>query len=610
MTMLRRLRRLVAEMVASSPRHAALALLLMVAVGATEGISVLLLLPLLQLVGIGGLTTLPAVVGWFASAFAAVGVTPTLGSVLVVYVAVVGLRTALMRSQAIVNMTLREEFVLKLRARVYRAISGAEWKFLVTRRPSEFVQLLATEVGQVGSAAFKTVQLAVTATVSLVYLALAVKLSPVIAAFVLISAGLMAWVSRRRLSEARVLGARARAARRELHSMISEHVSSVKTAKSYGAVNRHADIFENLSRDLRDMSLEISAGETGLQGSLEFGWTVLLALIVFGAVKIVGVTAAPLLVVLFICARLMPRMVSMNRQLQGLAFVLPVVDVVSEMERECLDAAEPSSSGSVRLDLRSGVRFDKVTFAYLRRSKSPAVMDLDLEIRSGLTTAIVGSSGAGKSTLADLLIGLLSPTAGRVLVDERVLTASQLSGWRESISYVPQDTFLFHDTVRENLSWAKPDASDEALWQALRLAAADEFVAAMPQGLDTVVGERGVLVSGGERQRLSLARALLRQPRVLVLDEATSSLDSETERRIQRAIEGLHQKMTIVIVTHRLSMISGADVIYVLDQGRIVESGGWDELLASRSGRFRELCRAQGIYERPSAAPFPAMSTS
>ncbi len=194
------------------------------------------------------------------------------------------------------------------------------------------------------------------------------------------------------------------------------------------------------------------------------------------------------------------------------------------------------------------------------------------------------------------------------MIDGQPLVAEQLPGWRRHIGYVPQDTFLFHDTVRANLEWAQPGATDEQLWQALRMASADEFVRALPQGLDTVVGDRGVLVSGGERQRLSLARALLRRAGGLVLDEATSSLDSETERRIQHAIEDLHRQLTIIIVTHRLSMISGADEIHVLDGGKLVESGTWESLLANQGGRFSDLCRAQGIYRRPIPVPASGMS--
>ena len=184
-----------------------------------------------------------------------------------------------------------------------------------------------------------------------------------------------------------------------------------------------------------------------------------------------------------------------------------------------------------------------------------------------------------------------------MLVDGERLGAERLAAWRRQIAYVPQETFLFNDTVRANLMWVRPDASEEDLWEALRLAAAADFVSRLPQRLDTVIGERGVLVSGGERQRLALARALLRRPRVLILDEATSSLDSENELQIQRAIDGLHHQMTIVIITHRLSTIRGADVIHVLDDGRLVESGAWADLYARPAGRFTQLCLAQGLTD-------------
>jgi ATP-binding cassette subfamily C protein len=175
------------------------------------------------------------------------------------------------------------------------------------------------------------------------------------------------------------------------------------------------------------------------------------------------------------------------------------------------------------------------------------------------------------------------------------LNPERIKAWREQIGYVPQDTFLFHDTLRSNFLWAKPDAKEEEIKQALRFAAAEEFVSGLPRGLETILGDRGVLVSGGERQRLALARALLRKPSLLILDEATSSLDSENEKRIQNAIEKLHGQMTILVISHRLSTIRGADIIHVVEEGRLVESGTWDELIAKDNGRFRELCRAQGI---------------
>jgi ATP-binding cassette subfamily C protein len=603
MKLLHMLRKLAAEIIATSPRKAAASIVLMAALSITEGVSLLLLMPLLGFVGIEETSSMPRVAGWFASALAVVGLTPTLGSALVFFVSVAALRGLLMRWQSSVNAGVREDVTNSMRVRVYRAIARAEWKFLVTRRQSEFVHVLGNEIANVGLAAHQVIDLGVGVAVSVLYLGLAFHFSTVMAPIVLLCAALLAWVVRGSLKKARAVGSRASTARINLHAAVTEHVASLKTAKSYGATDRHDEIFLSLSHEARDVSLENTAGQTDLQQRLEFGSTVLLAIIVYMAYEILGVSAAQLLVLMFVFARLMPRLMAVYRQVQALAGVLPVLDKVTELERECLEAAEPVSSQDSDVSFNRSICLESVSFTYPRRTNTPAVCDVDLEIAAGLTTAIVGPSGAGKSTLADLLIGLLSPTGGRILVDGEKLTPERMKAWREHMGYVPQETFLFHDTVRANLAWARPGASNEELLQALHLSAAYDFVMGLPQGLNTVVGERGVLVSGGERQRLSLARAILRRPSVLVLDEATSSLDSENELRIQQAIESLHQQMTIVVITHRLSTIRHADLIHVLEHGQLVESGSWDELMARPRGRFRELCRAQGIDDRLATLP-------
>ena len=595
MKLLQMLRKLAAEIITTSPRKAAASILLTVSLSVCEGVSLVLLMPLLGLVGIEEPTSMPRVAGWFASALAVVGLTPTLGNALVFFVSVAGLRALLTRWQSSVNAGVREDLTNSMRVRVYRAIARAEWKFIVTRRPSEFVHVLGGEIARIGSAASQIIDLGIAVAVSLVYLALAFHFSSVMALIVLSCAALLAWVVRGSLMKARGAGKQASTARNQLHAAVTEHVASLKTAKSYGATDRHDGIFLGLANEVRDASLEVTVGQTDLQQRLEFGSTLLLAIIVYLAYAILGVTAAQLLVLLFIFARLMPRLVAVYRQVQALASGLPVIEEVTKLERECLEAAEPVSSEDSDVSFDRNIRLEGVSFTYLRRAKTPALRDVDLEIAAGLTTAIVGPSGAGKSTLADLLIGLLSPTDGRILIDGQTLTPDRLEAWRRHISYVPQETFLFHDTVRANLVWASPEATDDEVCEALRLSAADEFVAALPQGLDTIVGERGVLVSGGERQRLSLARALLRRPRILVLDEATSSLDSENELRIQRAIEELHHRMTIVIITHRLSTIRYADMIHVFENGRLVQSGSWAELTSDSRDRFRQLCLAQGF---------------
>ena len=188
-------------------------------------------------------------------------------------------------------------------------------------------------------------------------------------------------------------------------------------------------------------------------------------------------------------------------------------------------------------------------------------------------TAIAGPSGAGKSTLADVLLGLLAPGEGKVCVDGVPLTGPNLHRWRRSVACVPQEPYLFHDTIRANLRWAEPRATEAEMWQALRLAAADGFVAALPDGLDTVTGDRGGRLSGGERQRIALARALMRRPALLVLDEVTGQLDAENERRILEALESLRGHTTVVAIAHRPALLEAADGIVRLESGQVAATG-------------------------------------
>jgi ATP-binding cassette subfamily C protein len=232
---------------------------------------------------------------------------------------------------------------------------------------------------------------------------------------------------------------------------------------------------------------------------------------------------------------------------------------------------------------------DKVSFKYDHAQEDCTVEGIDLTIPARCMTAILGASGAGKSTLADLMMGLLVPDEGRILIDGLPLSGKHLHGWRRSVGYVPQENFLFHETIRVNLAWARPEATESEMLKALESAAALDFVMALPQGLDTVVGDRGVRLSGGERQRIALARALLRSPTLLLLDEATSSLDSHNEALIQDAVERLHGDITVVIIAHRISTVSRADHVVLLDHGKIVEKGTWSDLVQSRDSRLRTL---------------------
>jgi ABC-type multidrug transport system fused ATPase/permease subunit len=251
-----------------------------------------------------------------------------------------------------------------------------------------------------------------------------------------------------------------------------------------------------------------------------------------------------------------------------------------------------NKQAAVRLDKKAPIVFDDVTFAYAERPNEPTIKNLNLTVKHGQKVGIVGHSGAGKTTLIALLLGFYHSNSGTVRFgshDIRDLTENQ---WRELVSYVPQDTSLFNRTVRENIAYAKPDATDAEILDAITKAQAKGFIDALPEGLNTIIGERGVKLSGGQRQRIAIARAILRDAPIMILDEATSALDSASEHAIQSALAEAMKGKTVIVVAHRLSTLRHLDTIAVLEAGQMKESGTHDKLLEQK-GVYADLWKRQ-----------------
>ncbi len=593
--MRREFRRYLSMLIAVARWHLVSAIALMTGFSLTEGVGIALLLPTLQVAGLN--LTGQGEAGRYAHAvtevFAAIGLHPDLLMLLGMFVVLAGLRTLVGRSQTVAMYRVQQDFENHMRGRLYNAISNASWLFVSRTRASDFTHALTSDIDRVATGTFMLMQLASDLVISILYVIIAFALSAGMTMLVLGCALVLALTFRRQTQAIQETGQEVSSTTKSLFAAINDHLLSLKTAKAYGAERRNAAIFSALSRDVADSNIASAREQARVELLFQLGSVVILAVVLYASIRLIGVPPAAILILLLLFARVMPRFMSVHHYYRGFINAMPSFVSVLDLEGRCVQAAE-SSAGSVPApEFKRELRLEDATFGY-NSTRGAAVRDLNIAIKAGHKIALVGPSGAGKSTAADLLMGLIFPDSGRISVDGVTLRPEQAPSWRENIGYVASDTFLFHDTIRANLLWARPGATDEQMRTALARAAAD-FVNALPAGLDTVVGDRGVMLSQGERQRLALARAFLRHPALLVLDEATNSLDSDNEVRILAAIADLGAEVTVVMIAHRLSTIRSADTIYVLENGRVVESGRWEELSVRRDGRFRALWEAQTL---------------
>jgi ATP-binding cassette subfamily C protein len=571
-------------------------IVVMVLFSISEGIGFALLLPTLQVAGLN--LAGQGVAGRYAAIvsniLAAIGLRPSLLLLLGVFVMLVGARSVLGQIQTVWTCAVQNEVTHHLRRRLYHAIAGANWLFVCRSRASDFTHALTHEIDRVGIGTNLALVFAGEVVLAMLYMAIAFALSAGMTVLVLLAGAILTLIFRKRTHAIEMQGEEVSNANKSLYAATMEHLQSLKAAKTYGAQARNFSIFSRISAEVARADVDGVRQQAIAATWFELGSVVILAMVLFVSIRVLAVPPASILILLLLFARVMPKI--MNGQNLYRAFVnsIPSFANLLAIEARCVAAAEPAAARHEQLSLRRELATEGISFAY-NRGRAPAVRDLSIVIPAGKVVAIVGPSGAGKSTIADLLMGLITPDSGTLRLDGRPLGPESIRGWREQIGYVTPDTFLFHDTIRANLKWARPDAGEDEMLAALEQAAAFEFVARLKEGLDTVVGDRGLMVSAGERQRLALARAFLRRPSMLVLDEATNSLDSDNEARVLEAIESRRGELTVVLIAHRLSTLRWADLIYVVEEGRVVESGDWSSLSAMRNGRFHALCEAQSL---------------
>lgn len=549
------------------PGRFMLQLVLLVVTGVVGGASLLLLVPIVNSVADSGAGFEVPLIGSVR-----LGAMPLWG-LLLAFVVLVGMQALLTRSSVINSSLLQQRLVDSLRQQAFEAILAARWSFVLSLRRSDIVQVVTIGAVRSGVAFQQLMSGAVSLVLALATALVALLVAPGVAAMAIVAVIVAGIVQATSIRPAYRLGALFGERSRHLQSVITDSMDSLRLVRAHDASGVWADRLADAFTDAREVQIAATARMTTIVAVSSVGMAVAASLLVLVSVA-AGVSPASIVVILVLVARLNGLARSLVSTGGLLANSLPAVRDMSSLTAAARAAVEvPAGLTSSRgrmgttpwapiLELRD------VTFHYTGTENG--VTGLNLVVPRGDITALTGPSGSGKSTTADIALGLLEPQGGAILVDGEPLTAGDLPWWRGHVAYVPQETILVPGSLRDNLAWSvSREVTDHECWTALDRAAA-AFTSALRDGLDTQLGDGGMRLSGGERQRVAIARALLRHPALLVLDEATSSLDDDTEAAVLETVSQLVPAVTVLVVAHRRSTIEMAHHVVRIEEGRSV----------------------------------------
>jgi ABC-type multidrug transport system fused ATPase/permease subunit len=569
----------------------------------TEIAGVSMLIPLLDLVQGGGtITSKSGYVAWLGDALGRFGFSLGLGAILGLTLMVGTLQLGIGLARDLMTGRL----FLRLRERVqndtFEALVDSSQHFYTSQKVGHLADILQTQVNRTGDAVNAVLKMITDGLLVLGYVVFLTFVSWPLTVLMIGLAAVKGGLTAAFTGRARELGWRAVEAGKEKNARLLESLHAMRLIKTFSRDEYEKERFKRLNRaEVHPKVLQrVNASFHNFVEALVA--PVALCLIVYLSLRVWDLRGTLVLVYLAALQRTLPLLLQVNRERVQLNADLPAIKTVLTLG----DAARRSrmTDGSIaKASLDQGVEFRDVSFAYA--SDRTVLHGISFSIRKGETVAVVGESGAGKSTLVHLILRLYDPSAGAVLADGIDLRRLQLDAWHRVIGLVAQDTFVFNDTVLANIRYGRLDATESEVRAAAARAHATEFIEQLEHGFATGLGDRGVRLSGGQRQRIALARAFLRNPQFLLMDEATSSLDSVTERLVDDSMRELSRDRTTLIIAHRLSTVQSADRILVLHQGRIVEEGDHETLMV-KGALYPRYYRMQfGRRAAPEAAPRP-----
>ena len=514
-----------------------------------------------------------------------------------IFIAIVAIKVACYFGAAAVMVPIRTGVVRDLRMEIYRKILSLPLGFFSQERKGDIIARISGDVQEVETSITSTIEMLIKNPILIViYLFVLFRMSWQLTLFVIVFAPLMILVISATGRRLKADSAEAQKYWSDTMSQVEETLGGLRIVKAFRAERRMESRFGQVTESMRRKNNQVAVRQASAHPVSEFLGSAMIAIVLwFGGTLILGdhavIDAPSFMAYMAILYSIIQPIKDLSKAAYGIPKGLASmerIDVILQAENPIREAAEPKPLDG----FRESIRFNGVRFRY--DDGREVLHGIDLEIPKGKTVAIVGASGAGKSTLVDLIPRFYDPAEGSITIDGVDIREVRVHDLRALMGNVNQDPILFNDSLFNNIAFGKQDATQEEVEAAARIAGAHEFILEKEEGYRTGIGDRGVKLSGGQRQRISIARAILKNPPILILDEATASLDTESERSVQEALEKLMQNRTTIAIAHRLSTIRNADEIIVLDEGRIVERGRHEELLAL-GGYYRKLYDMQAL---------------
>ncbi|MDG1986871.1 MAG: ABC transporter ATP-binding protein [Halieaceae bacterium] len=575
-------------------------MILMVLGTSLEGVGLAMLFPLLASLGLEQ-NQENQLVDLLNQLIFYVGIEPKLGPLLITIVCILLLQVSVTLIQRWFSTNVTNSYRLHWHQRLFHAFMESKWEFLMREKTAGQLNLILNESSRSAAALSVVLETVNAIFFVLVYATIALMAAWEVVLFLIIFGSAVYFLTMPITRHSKSVGHKVNTISEALYHKSQELLQNVKLIKFTSTEHVANNLFDSAANDFRSVYIR---GEMipalVMAVNMAIGY-IILGLGAWLAIEIMDVSSSALLVSMYVFVRLYVQLSGLQQMRQSLALSIPAFTIASSQLASARKSSERFHEGEKLSKIRpASIELRNVEIRY---ESTKALVDVSYTIESGAIIGITGSSGAGKSTLLDAIVGLIEPSSGEVLVDKIPLRSLDVQDWRRSIGYVAQDTLLFEGTIARNIGWGHQDSSLEEIKDAARRAGAEEFIDSLPMGYDSFIGDRSVRISGGQRQRIGLARALLGNKRLIILDEATSSLDSKSEEVILETIKSLRGQVTIIIVAHRLSTLRLSDYNLVFDRGHLVEQGSFQSLLLKK-GYFSNLWGMQTGFEHSDSTQF------